>query len=148
MISFALSIRAPGVSLLLCSLITFFALPVCAADRVAAGQYEYTTTIDGKPQTFANCITAEEAKAFNGDAKAGRAYAENAAKGACKVTAYDVKGNLISYTMECEGSVITSSATYHGDSFEGDTTTTVTVEGKRVGGGTAHTKAKRVGACK
>jgi Protein of unknown function (DUF3617) len=53
----------------------------------------------------------------------------------------------VSSTMACGDSVTTSSATYHSDSFEGDTTTTVTVGGKRLTR-TAHTKGKRIGACK
>ena len=128
----------------LSALIAFAAPPLRAADRLVAGQYEFTMTTEGKTQTSTRCVTPDEAKSVNGDAKAGREYIEKTAKGACTVRAYDVTGNTVSCTMACGPSVVrTSSATYHGDSFEGDTTTTA--GGKTH---TAHTKAKRVGACK
>ncbi len=128
----------------LSALIAFAASPLQAADRLMAGQYEFTMTTEGKTQISTRCVTPDEAKSVNGDAKAGREYIEKAGKGACTVRAYDVTGNTVSCTMACGASVVrTSSATYHGDSFEGDATTTA--GGKTH---TAHTKAKRVGACK
>jgi uncharacterized protein DUF3617 len=128
----------------LAALMAFAAPPLRAADRIMTGQYEFTMTTEGKTQTSTRCVTPEEAKSVNGDAKAGRDYIEKAANGACTVRAYDVKGNTVSCTIACGAGVVrTSSATYHGDSFEGDVTTTA--GGKTH---TAHTKAKRVGACK
>jgi hypothetical protein len=128
----------------LSALMAFAAPPLRAADRIMAGQYDFTMTTEGKTQTSTRCVTPDEAKSINGDAKAGREYTEKAARGACTVKAYDVTGNTVSCTMACGTDVVrASSATYHGDSFEGDTTTTA---GGRTH--TAHTKAKRVGACK
>lgn len=125
-------------------LMAFAAPPLRAAERMMAGQYEVTMTTEGKTQTSTRCVTADEAKSVNGDAKTGREYVEKAAKGACTVRAYDVTGNTVSCTMVCgPGVVRAASATYHGDGFEGDVTTTA--------GGrshTAHTKARRIGACK
>jgi hypothetical protein len=120
------------------------ALPLHAAERLTAGQYEFTATTNGKTRTSTQCFTANDAKAVNADAKAGRNYAETAAKGACTITAYDVKGGTVSYTMACGESETTTSATYHGDSFESDTTTTV---GKSIAR-TTHTQGKRVGSCR
>lgn len=128
----------------LSALMAFAAPPLRAADRIMAGQYQYTMTTEGKTQTSTRCVTADEAKSVNGDAKAGREYMNKAAKGACTVSAYDVTGNTVSCTMVCGPSVVrAATATYHGDSFEGDVTTTA--GGKSH---TAHTKGKRIGACK
>jgi hypothetical protein len=62
-----------------------------AADRLTSGQYEFTTTTDGKTQTLAHCVTPEEARSVNGDAKAGREYAEkDLQRAGCSITTYDV----------------------------------------------------------
>jgi Protein of unknown function (DUF3617) len=143
----ALRIRRAVVFTSLSGLIASAALPLRAAERFTAGQDEIAATTDGKTQTFTHCITPDDAKGINADAKTGRELAEKAGKGLCTIRAYDVKGNTVSSTMACGDSVTTSSATYHSDSFEGDTTTTVTVGGKRLTR-TAHTKGKRIGACK
>jgi len=118
--------------------------PLRAADRLTAGQYEFTATTNGKTRTSMQCFTADDAKAVNADAKAGREYAEKAAKGACTIGTYDVTGDTVSYTMACGESVTTTSATYHGDRFEGDTTTAVGTSILRA----VHTQGKRVGICK
>jgi len=120
------------------------ATPLHAADRLTAGRYEFTATTNGNIRTSTQCFTADDAKAVNADAKAGRDYAEKAAKGACTITTYDVTGDTVSYTMACGESVTTTSATYHGDSFESDATTTV---GKTTARAT-HTTGKRAGICK
>jgi hypothetical protein len=114
-----------------------------AADRLTAGLYEGTAIVNGKDQPFSHCFTPDEAKNVNADAKAGRQYAEEAGKGACKVTDYDITGARISMTVVCGKSVTTSVGTYHGDAFESDAT-------RKVGDSVLviHTKAKRVGACK
>jgi ketosteroid isomerase-like protein len=117
------------------------------ADRLRVGQYEITTTTDGKTQTDSVCQTPDMAKIANGDAKAGREYLEKKlerfGKGRCTVNAYDVTGDTVSSTTACGESVTTTRTTYHGDSSESDVTT-------RAGGKTVsvHTTAKRVGDCK
>jgi hypothetical protein len=131
----------------LSGLIATAALPLLAADRQTPGQYEFTVTTDGKTQASTQCVTPDDAKAVNADAKADREYAEKATKDTCSVTTYEVKGDTVSFTMACGDSVRTSSATYHGDTFDGDTTYTFTVQGKRMVR-VAHIKAKRVGVCK
>jgi hypothetical protein len=118
--------------------------PLHAADRLTAGEYEFTATTNGNTRTSTHCFTADDAKAVNADAKAGRDFAERAAKGACTITTYDVTGETVSYTMACGESVTTTSVTYHGDSFESDTTTIVGKSTARA----MHTTGKRVGICK
>ncbi len=118
------------------------AAPALAADRIMAGQY-LTKTTDGKTQTALVCVSAEQAQGTNGSAEAGRAYTEKVGMGYCKVKAYDISGNAVTSTVACGESVITSRAIYHGDSFEGDITTTV-----RSVTHSQHVTGKRVGACK
>lgn len=108
----------------LSGLIASVAPPLRAADRVTVGEYEATVTIDGKTQTFTHCVTSGEAKWVNAGAKAGREYVERALKGACTISAYDVTGDTVSYTMACGPNVTTCRTTYHGDTFEGGSTTT------------------------
>jgi len=115
-----------------------------AADRLTAGQYEFTATTNGNTRTSTQCFTADDAKAVNADAKTGRDYAEKAAKGACKIGTYDVTGDTVSYTMACGESVTSTRVTYHGDSFQGYTTTVV---GTSIAL-TVHTQARRLGICK
>lgn len=118
--------------------------PLHAADRLMAGQYSFTATTGGETRTSTHCFTADDAKAVNADAIAGRDFAEKATKGTCTIRTYDVKGDTVSYTMACGKSVTTTSATYHGDSFEGDTTTVVGTSILRA----THTQGKREGNCK
>jgi Protein of unknown function (DUF3617) len=132
---------------LLSSLIAVAALPLLAADRQIPGQYEFTVTADGKTQVSTHCVTPDDAKAVNADAKAGREYAEKATKGACSVTTYEVKGDTVSYSMACGDSVRTNSTKYHGDTFDGDTTYTFPGQGKRMVR-VVRIKAKRIGVCK
>jgi hypothetical protein len=127
----------------LSGLIIFAAPSLRAADRLPAGQYKLTITAAGTTQTMTLCLTPEDARNANADAKAGREFAKKASKGACTIKAYEVKGNKVTYTMACGNSVTTSTTTYHGDGYEKDTTTTV---GKSTR--TSHLTAKRVGACK
>jgi Protein of unknown function (DUF3617) len=124
--------------------LTFLAAPpLSAAERLHAGQWEFTSTTKGEATTFKRCITAEEARSVDGDAKSARAYAEKAAAGACKITDYKVGGDTISYAMTCGITTIRSTATYHGDTVEGDTFT-------KPGGGPeilSHSKGRRLGNC-
>jgi hypothetical protein len=128
-------------------LMAMTALPLLAADRQTPGQYEFTVKTDGKVSISTYCVTPEDAKAVNADAKAGREYAEKAAKGTCSVTTYEVKGERVSYALACGESVRTSSVTYRGDTFDGDTTYEFMTQGKRMVR-VSHIQAKRVGVCK
>jgi Protein of unknown function (DUF3617) len=116
-----------------------------AAERLRPGQWEFTMTRVGEAaNTFKHCINAVEAGSVNGDTASSRAYAEKAAAAAgtgCKITDYRVAGDSVSYAMKCGTTSIRSTASYHGDTYEGDMFT------KRDGGAevAAHVKAKRLG---
>jgi hypothetical protein len=124
--------------------LTMASAPLFAAERVRAGEWEFTTSHDkGEASTFKHCITADEAGSVNGDTKSARAYAEKKAAGRCKVTDYKVAGDTVTYAIVCGTTSIRSTATYHGDSSEGDLITT------RDGGAevVSHVKARRLGNC-
>jgi Protein of unknown function (DUF3617) len=119
------------------------ARPVSAADRLQTGQWEFSSTTDGKANTFKQCVTAEKAGSVNGDTKTARAYAEKEAAGHCTIQDYKVDGNVVSYAMTCGSRTIRSTATYRGDTFEGD------LISKNEGGPeiVSHVKARRLGNC-
>jgi hypothetical protein len=121
------------------------ASPLSAAERLRAGQWEFTITHAGKGEatSFKHCITAAEAGSVNGDTKSARAYAEKAARAECKVTDYKVEGNTVSYAILCGAVSIRSTTTYNGDTSEGD------LFSKRDGSPetVSHVKAKRLGDC-
>jgi hypothetical protein len=127
----------------LCGLLLAAATPLWAADRMAAGQWEFTMTGDGGSRTFSQCMTPDQANEANGDTKTARAYAEKKAKGRCTIKSYDIQGNTVKYSLACGDQTIESSTTYHGDSSEG-TLKTTTPDGKVA---TRTVKAHRVGAC-
>lgn len=124
----------------------FVAAPAFATGRMLAGLYETTTvTADGKSRTGTRCITAEDAKTADDDAKVGRAYMEKASKGACKVTAYDFVGDTVTTTMVCGTHTVIGRQTFHGnDATDGHTT--MSSGGKIMLD--AHFTSKRIGACK
>ena len=115
-----------------------------AGARVVNGQWEYTMTADGKaePNTITVCMSAEEAAAFNGDSKTGRAYFEKKQPKTCTIKSFDLQGNTMSYHLECGARSIENKVTFHGDTSEG-----VTITKAPDGTHTMHTKARRLGAC-
>jgi len=117
-------------------------LPAQAAVRMAGGQWEATMTTDGSTRTVKYCVSAAEADSLNGDSKTGRDFAEKKANGRCAIKSFDMKGDKVSSSMLCGARSIEGTTTYHGDTSEGDLTTTS--EGKAV---TTHIKARRLGAC-
>jgi hypothetical protein len=122
--------------------LTMSAAALFGADRMRTGQWEVTSTSNGKARTFKNCVGAEDAVAINGDAKASRAYLEKLT-GQCKFTDYKVEGNTITTLMTCGGSTVRTTTTYHGDSYQSDATTK-TASGTEVA---SHISAKRIGDC-
>jgi len=117
--------------------------PLLAAERMKAGNWEFTTTTDGQgTRTFKKCMTPEDAKSVNGDEKTGRAAAEKSAGQHCALKEYKIVGETVSYALACDTAAIKSTATYHGDSFEGTMTT-------QRGGkdATTRVKGRRLGAC-
>jgi hypothetical protein len=122
--------------------LTMSAASLFAADRVRTGQWEVTSTNDGKARIFKSCLRAEEASAVNGDAKGSRAYLEKLT-GQCKFSDYKVEGNTISTVMTCGGSTVRTTTTYHGDSYQSDATTKTGSAPEVI----SHITAKRLGDC-
>lgn len=124
--------------------LTLASAPAFGAERLHAGEWEFTIN-QGKAdaRTFKLCVSADEANSVNGDTKSARAYAEKKAAGKCKVTDYKVGGDTVSYAIVCGTTSIRSTATYHGDTSEGDMVST------RDGGPevASHVKARRLGNC-
>jgi hypothetical protein len=118
-------------------------LSVRAADRMAAGQWEFTLTGNGESRTMKQCMTPDQANEMNGDTKTARGFAEKRAKGRCTIKSYDIQGNTVKYSLVCGDRTIDSSTTFTGDTSEGTLTTTTAdgnVDVKTV-------KARRLGAC-
>ena len=130
------------IIILLSGLVAFAAPTLLAADRLVAGQYEITSTSNGKTSSY--CASPEIAKGTNGDAKSVQAYLESSVKSSsCSIQSFDLTGDTVSYSLTCEGHTTAFRATYHGDHFESDMTSSVNGQSR-----TTHTTAKRVGACK
>ncbi len=129
------------LSLLLLGLST--TSPLLAAERMQAGEWEFTTTTPAHgTRTFKKCMTPADAASVNGDEKTGRAAAEKSAGQHCALKEYKIVGGTVSYSLACDSAAITSTATYRGDSFEG--TMTTKREGKE---DVTHVKGRRLGAC-
>jgi uncharacterized protein DUF3617 len=119
------------------------AATLTAAERIRTGQWEVTSTSNGKERTFKNCVGAAEAAAANGDAKTGRAYVEKMLPGQCKFTDYKVEGNSVSSVMTCDKTTVRSTTTYHGDSYQSESKTTTGSSPEVL----SHISAKRLGDC-
>jgi hypothetical protein len=116
--------------------------PVSAAERITSGKWESTMVTDGDTRTITYCISAAEAASINGDSKSGREFAEKKAGGRCAISAYEIKGATVSYTLVCGTRTITDRTAFHGETSEG--TKTVAGEGETV---TSTLKSRRVGPC-
>jgi hypothetical protein len=127
----------------ICGLILAATPPLRAADRMAAGKWEFTMTGDGAPRTFSQCMTPDQANEMNGDTKTARAFAEKRTKGKCTIKSYDIQGDTVKYSLSCGDRTIDSTTTFHGDSSEG-TLKATTADGKV---DTRIVKARRLGAC-
>jgi hypothetical protein len=118
---------------------------VDAADRMTLGQWEFTMTTKGEAHVSKYCVDADLAAVANGDARTGREAAEkNAAKmkSNCRITDFTVTGDTVSHAMTCGARTILSTATYHGDSYEGVLKTKKGSEET-----TTDVRARRLGAC-
>ncbi len=127
----------------MCVLLLAGALSVRAAERMAAGQWEFTLTGNGEPRILKQCITLDQANEMNGDTTTARAIAEKRAKGRCTIKSYDIQGNTVKYALVCGDRTIESTTTFTGDTSEG-TQTITTADGKI---DTQTVKARRLGAC-
>ena len=118
--------------------LTSFALPADAADRMRVGQWVGTTTAAGRTLNTSNCMAQSDVEAMNGDVESIRAYLEKVIPPAiCKLTDIQVNGDQVIYTSACRGGaatvVATVTTTYHGDSFESADTKGTKSEAKLVG---------------
>jgi hypothetical protein len=116
-----------------------------AAERMVPGQWEFMMTTKGASHSSKYCVDADLAAVANGDSRSGREAAEkNAAKtkSNCIVTEFTAKGDTVSYTMTCGDRMIRSTATHHGDRYEGVLKTKTATEET-----TTEVKARRLGAC-
>ena len=127
----------------ICALLLAGALSVRAAERMTAGQWEFTLTGTGEPRILKQCITPDQANEMNGDTGTARAFAEKRAKGRCTIKSYDIQGNTVKYALSCGDRTIETTTTFTGDTSEG-TQTTTTADGKV---DTRTIKARRLGAC-
>jgi hypothetical protein len=109
-----------------------------------AGQWEFTTTVTGqqKGTTFKRCVTPVEAKSVNGSAQEARAATEKSSGKQCTLPEFNIVGDTVSYKLVCDSIAVKSTATYRGDSFEGQITSNA--GGKEV---SSHVKARLLGAC-
>ena len=112
------------------------AVPAEAADRMRAGQWVGTTTMTGgRTMPSSSCMTQSDVDALNGDVKSVRAYLEKVIPAAiCKLTDIKLNGSQIIYTSVCGGgAAIVVTTNYHGDRFEGTSTSGTKTEAKFVG---------------
>jgi hypothetical protein len=126
------------------ALCALFVCSTClsAAERMAAGKWEFVMTTDGHAHTMSQCITAEKASQFNGDSKYGREQAEKDAKGRCTINTYEIAGDTVSYSMTCGATQIDSVTTFHGDTSDGSLVSTSAGKSFKT-----QVKARRLGAC-
>jgi hypothetical protein len=119
------------------------ALSLRAAERMTAGQWEFTLAGNGESRIMKQCVTPDQANEMNGDTKTARAFAEQRAKGRCTIKSYDIQGNTVKYALICGDRTIESTTTFTGDTSAG-TQTTTTADGKV---DTRTVKARRLGTC-
>src|SRR6185436_4347237 len=99
----------------ICALFLAGALSVRAAERMAAGQWEFTLTGNGDSRVMKQCITQDQANEMNGDTATARGFAEKRAKGRCTIKSYDIQGNTVKYALICGDRTIESATTFTGD---------------------------------
>lgn len=130
-------------AVLICLAVAIGSGPLVAAERVSSGEWEFVMTTEGQSHSAKHCVSADEARGFNGDAASGRKYAEEKGKGRCSIKAYDVSGNTVTYSMTCGDRQIDSVTEYAEVSSKGSLTTTHA--GQSV---ITNVAARRLGDCK
>jgi hypothetical protein len=107
-----------------------------AADRVHTGQWETTIGDGAHARVLKGCLSAADADAMNGNEKAFRdSLVKATAATGCTVGDVKISGNQVISNSVCHGKQMTSTTTYHGDSYE-----QVSSNGTKV-------RAVRIGAC-
>ena len=126
---------------------TFAAAVLLAEERMRAGLWEVTTTLDGKQSGVmgSNCYTPAMVELANMPANMMREATEKSVTkgGHCTLNDFKLEGNKISMTTSCGGRLMVYRSTYSGETFE--TLVTSTEAGvKKV----ISTKGRRTGDCK
>ena len=122
------------------------AIPLSAEERMHAGLWELSITLDGKSKgSHDTCFTPGMLELTNSPAKLLREATEKAATqgGHCSLKDYKLDGNSISTTMVCGAKSSATSSTYSLSAF--DTVNTSTEAGVNV---VTHIKGRFLGACK
>jgi hypothetical protein len=123
------------------------AIPLPAEERMRAGLWELTTTVNGKPSGLARntCFTPAMVELTNSPAKTLREATQKAATkgGYCSLKDYKMDGNAISMTIVCGARSSATSSTYSANVF--DTVNTSTEAGVTT---VSHIKGRFLGPCK
>lgn len=121
------------LTLLFCCLLALLALPTQAVDRIHAGQWETSSTVNGHARTHSACAPQSDADAMNSDSGAIKALLQAQLPPVCKVTDVQAKGDTVLVTTDCAGSKNTSTTHYHGDSYDSVSSNGTVIAAKRVG---------------
>ena len=133
-------------TLLALSALAFIAaVSLRAEERMRAGLWEVTTTLNGKSSGSHNtCFTPAMVARGNSPAKTLREATEKSStKSGCTLKDFKMDGNTISTTQVCGARTSVVSSTYSVDAF--DTVATSTEAGVSTA---THMKGRRVGDCK
>jgi hypothetical protein len=127
-----------AVTLLSLSAFLLSAANAVAANRVQAGQWQTTMTINGgQPMITKHCITPAEAALMNGDVAALRKYVTDSTakntKGRCTVKSVELKDNRTTVTIACGKTEVSSTTTYQGDHYQSSSSNGTKLTGKRLG---------------
>jgi hypothetical protein len=117
-----------------------------AEDRMRAGLWEITSTLNGKSPgpSHNTCYTPAMVALGNSPAKSLRdATEKSSAKSGCTLKDFKMDGNTISMTQVCGPRTLVVSSTYSLDAF--DTVATSTEAGVSTA---THMKGRRIGDCK
>ena len=116
-----------------------------AEDRMRAGLWEVTTTLNGKSSRSHNtCFTPAMVALGNSPEKTLREATEKSTtKSGCTLKDFKVDGNTISMTQVCGARTLVVSSTYSADAF--DTVATSTEAGVSMA---TRMKGRRIGDCK
>src|SRR5450755_1999708 len=122
------------------------AVSLRAEDRMRAGLWEITSTVDGKPAgpSHNTCYTPAMVALGNSSAKTLREDSEKQSiKSGCTLKNFKMDGTTISMTQVCGARTLVMSSTYSLDAFETVATTTEAGVSKVV-----RMKGRRIGDCK
>jgi hypothetical protein len=122
------------------------AVSVRAEDRMRAGLWEITSTLNGKSPgpSHNTCFTPAMVALGNSPAKSLREATEkSSAKSGCTLKDFKMDGNTISMTQVCGARMLVVLSTYSLDAF--DTVATSTEAGVSTA---THMTGRRIGDCK